>query len=133
MEQLFEQASRRKLRFTSFGGAITVEDLWDLPLQHPHKLNLDNLALELSQQVKEFEGKTSFVTPEKTPKNEDLLLAFEVVKHIIAVKVAERDARKLESDKAAKKQKLLELLDKKENEALEGLSAEEIRKQIAEL
>lgn len=133
MEQLFEQATRKKLRFSTVSGTLSVEDLWDLPLTSKNFLNLDTLAQALNAQVKETEGTISFVTPEKSPKNEELELSFEIVKHIIAVKVAERDARKDANERADKKQKLLALLDKKENEQLEGLSAEELRKQIAEL
>lgn len=133
MENIFELASRKKLRFIGFSGTLSVEDLWDLPLQHTSKLSLDGLAIQLNRQLEQSRGVVSFVKPEQSKDNEELELSFEIVKHIIAVKVAERDARKLAADKADKKQKLLALLDKKENEQLEGLSAEEIRKQIAEL
>lgn len=134
MEQIFEQASRKKLRFAVQGvGILTVEDLWDLPLQSKTKPNLDTLAMGLHAQIKEAEGETSFVKPETNGVSEQLTLSFEIVKHIIGVKVAERDTAAAARDKAEKKQKLLGLLAQKQDEELTNLSIDEIKAKIAEL
>jgi hypothetical protein len=129
---VFEQASRLKLRFQTTVGQLSVEDLWELPLQHQSRPNLDDLAKGLNRELKDVRNDESFVKPEV--KGSELLeLRFAIVKHIIDVKVLERDARQQQAKKAEEKQKLLALLDQKENQALESLSVDEIRARIAAL
>lgn len=133
MNDIFEKASRLKLRFIGFGGALSVEDLWDLPLQHNTRPNLDDIAKDLNRQVKEAEGETSFVKPANNSLSEKLALSFEIVKHVINVKVTERDARQEATARAEKKQKLLALIDTKQNQELEGKSLEELQKMVNDL
>lgn len=133
MNDIFEKASRLKLRFVGFSGTLSVEDLWDLPLTHASKINLDDLAKALSRQVKDAEGETSFVKPASNKANEQLELSFEIVKYVIGVKVAERDARLEAAGRAEKKQKLLALIDTKQNQELEGKSLEELQKMVNDL
>ena len=79
---IFEQASRRGLRFTTGQGAVTTEDLWDMPLTHARRgYSLDDLAKDLRRQLKDNE-EVSFVTP-VTRSDEVLQLKFDIVKHII--------------------------------------------------
>jgi hypothetical protein len=44
MSNLFERATRLKLRFSTNKNEITVEDLWELPLQSKTGFDLDNVA-----------------------------------------------------------------------------------------
>lgn len=133
MNDIFEKASRLKLRFVGYGGTLSVEDLWDLPLQSNTKANLDDIAKDLNRQVKEAEGETSFVKPTNNSLSEKLALSFEIVKHVIGVKVTERDARLEAAGRAEKKQKLLALIDNKQNQELEGKSLEELQKMVNDL
>jgi hypothetical protein len=78
-------------------------------------------------------GEVSFVeevTSEDKVENE---LRLEILKDIIAVKLAERKAKQDEKAKAQEKQRLLEILAKKKDSALEELSVEEIQKRIEAL
>ena len=79
---IFEKAAREKLRFSTVNGLISVEDLWDLPLEGK-RLNLDSIAIELNKQLQD-ESNQSFVA-KKTAGNEATVLRFEIVKHIISV------------------------------------------------
>ena len=126
---MFQQASRAQLRFNSPKGLLTVEDLWLLPLTSTTgKANLDDIARGLHLELKS-DNAVSFVEPTK-PANERGQLAFDIVKHIIGVRLAENAKAAEAAVNKAKKQKLLEILDHKQNEALGSLSIEELRAQI---
>lgn len=123
---MFEKACRAKLRFETQQGMLTVEDLWDIPLTNTRgRANLDDIARGLSKKLKETETE-SFVV--KAPKaDEATQLAFELVKHIIEVRLAENEAAQLIKTNKEKKQRLLALIAKKENEQDEGRSLEDLR------
>lgn len=128
-ENIFEQASRMKLRFSTQRGALTAEDLWDLPLTSSRSDvdSLDDIARKLNTVLKTYEEE-SFV-PTTAKKNKGQLanqVAFDIVKHIIGVKVAEADAREVAQERAAKKQRLLELVNKKDQEAEANMTREEL-------
>lgn len=126
---MFEQATRLKLRFDSGRGLITVEDLWDLPLSStsPNRPNLDSIAIALHRQTRESAEVVSFVTPAAVDAGRfELGLAFEIVKHVIQVKVKERDRAKEEADRKEKKQRLLQLIAQKQDQALAEKSVDEL-------
>lgn len=123
---IFEKASKKKIRFATTKGSLTTEDLWDLSLQ-----SLDKLAIDINRQIK-AEGEESFIGT-KTAKSTELQLKFDLVKYIIEFKLSEQEAAKKRTEKSAKAAQLRELLEKKELEALDNLSADDIKKQLAEL
>jgi len=128
--EMFEQASLLKLRFDSPRGLLSVEDLWDLVLTSPsgNRANLDAIAIDLNRQIKDASDTVSFVSPTTEDSGKaELALKFEIVKHIIRVRVAERDAAKELSERREKKQRLLELIARKQDQELEGKSVDELR------
>lgn len=128
---LFETATRKKYRFVSAFGLISVEDLWSLALiDTPANKGLDGIARALFKELKEADDE-SFVRPKGT--NEDLANRLEIVKHIINVKMSEQEANEKALLKAKEKQRLLEILHEKKDEDLKGLSVEELEKRIADL
>lgn len=131
MDSLFEQASRLKIRFPTNVGLLTVEDLWDLPLAHINRVSLDDVAKFLHRAIKDSEEE-SFVV-KATSVNEKLQIAFDTVKHIITVKLAEKEAAALAATNREKKQKLLSLLAEKNDEQLKGSSVEELQAMIQAL
>lgn len=131
---MFDIATRNKLRVATQVGHISVEDLWDLPLtSNGRSLNLDDIAIELNKQVKATADQVSFVNPTKDATNESLLLAFDIVKHIISVKVAERDAAAVRKELHDKKQRILSLIDQKKNEKLAEKTVEELEAMVGAL
>lgn len=129
---MFEKASRLKLRFETPKGAVSVEDLWDLPLTSATgKANLDDIARNLHKRTKSDET-ISFVEPSTAVSSEDRL-AFEVVKHVITVRLAENAALAQARANKEKKQALLAILAQKQNEQLSALSVDELQKQIEAL
>ena len=128
---MFEKASRMKLRFVTASGLVTVEDLWDMPLIHANRLNLDDIARALHRQLKSMDD-VSFVNPDQEV-DETLQLKFDIVKHIIDVRVAENKAVLTARANREKKQKLLEIISQKENEGLMNTSLDELRKMAESL
>ena len=126
----FEQASRLALRFTTPKGSLSVEDLWDLPLTTTGTgATLDNIAKNLNRQIKEADTESFVVTATKA--DAELQLKFELVKHIISVRLSENEAARTAKERKEQKQKLAEILDRKKNAALENLSVEELEAALA--
>jgi hypothetical protein len=123
MTNLFEQATRAKLRYTLAKGTVTTEDLWDLRLE-----DLDTLAKRLNKEIKDS-NEESFITT-RSASNKKLELAFEIVKHVIAVRLAEKEKRAKSAENAARRIKLLELIAEKEDENTKGKSIEELRAEL---
>ena len=130
---LFEQATRSKLRVSTIKAVLNVEDLWDLPLisKSGAQVNLDDLARAAYKEMEESACQ-SFVQ-KSTKISEIAKLRFDIIKHIIDVKLADRDAASERAEKAAKKQRILELIATKEDESLAGKSLEELQKLAGEL
>lgn len=130
---IFEKASRLKIRFETSKGDLSVEDLWDLPLNHSKAPNLDDIAIDLYSKLKAVDV-PSFVT--KAPKSEDIeemQLRFDLVKHIISVRQQDMLLAENAKKNADKKQQILALIQKKENENLENLSKEELEEMARSL
>lgn len=127
---MFEQASRQGFRFNSARGFLTVEQLWTLPLTSTQGFDLDTIAKDVYRQIKAGEEE-SFVNPTKNSVQEELGVHMDILKYIIATKIAEAQAAKDRLQNKAKLDKILGLVAAKDDEALSGLSKEELLK-IAE-
>ena len=128
----FEQATRRKFRFNTSKGPITVEDLCDLPLTATNnRPNLDDLAKDLNEQLKSS-ARVSFVR--KTPDvDESAQLAFDIVLHIIKTKLDEQEAARKAADAREQKQKIMALIEQKKDAALSASSLEELQEMLKNL
>ncbi len=129
---IFEQATRRAIRFESAKGDLSVEQLWDLPLQSRNQFDLDTIAKTVNRQLNAV-TEESFVSVRENPAKEILSLKLEIVKHIISVKLQEAEEARNRANKASEKEKLLRLLDEKQNEALRALTPEEIQERLKAL
>jgi len=127
---MFEKASRLKLRFDSPQGLLTAEELWDMPLTstRPNRANLNDIAKEVSRELKAH-GEEDFVNP-KTTVDEGLQLKLDIVKHVIQVRQAENAAALELSERKQKKERILELIARKQDQALESKSEEELREMV---
>jgi len=133
-EEMFVQASRRKLRFPSSQGYISVEDLWDLPLTSTktNQANLDAIAMKLDKEIKESGVTRSFVT-ESANANEELEIQFGIVIHIINIRKAENAAKILAAKNRESKEKIREILAKKKDESLSSKSEAELEEILASM
>ena len=124
---MFEQAARLKLRFPTSKGELAVEDLWDLPLtSQAGKANLDELARELYQRVEQAPT-ISFVNSTKNPGDVVAKLKFDIELHVINTRLAENEAANKAKDIRERKQKIMALIEQKQNEQLAGSSIDDLR------
>ena len=131
---IFELASRKKFRFDTSKGQVTVEDLWDLPLTSTtNRPNLDDIAKDLYKQMKE-DKEVSFVKSDAAVSADFNIVKakFDIVKHIIDVKLAEAEAAKKAKDTKARNQRILELIAQKDDEALASKTREELLAMLSE-
>ncbi len=123
--ELFMQSTKMGLRFP-FNGNLSTEDLWALSLE-----NLDALYRKLRRQIKDS-GEDSLLTT-ISQSDTETQIKVEVVKAVVAAKLADRDAAKALTARNAQKQKLLEVLARKQDAALEQMTAKQIEAALAEL
>ena len=131
-ENIFELAIRKKIRFPSARGDLTAEDLFDLPLESKNAFDLDNVAKAVNTKLRAV-TEDSFVATRVNPEKGRLELALSIVKAVIEEKLTEAEERKQASRKSMARVKILEALAEKETDELKTLSAEELRKKLAEL
>jgi hypothetical protein len=129
----FEKASRKKLRFDTMRGALSVEDLWDLPLTARGKAvtNLDDIARGLHKQLKSGDD-ISFVIADRK-SDETVQLKFDIVKHIIDVRVTEAKRALEDEERAARKQRILAIIADRQDEDLRKMPTEELQKALVSL
>lgn len=109
-----------------YRGVLSVEDLWDLSLEQ-----LDPIAINLNKRLKESQTESFIKT--RTKDTTELELKFNIVKHIIDVKLQEQEERIVAAEKKAKRQKILDLMAKKQDAELESKSYEELAKELEAL
>ena len=124
-KNMFEVATRTKMRFP-FKGMISVEDLWDLSVQ-----NLDKVCKTLNSQRKEAQEES--LLNAKASEDEALDTQIAIVKYIFDVKSEEHAAIVKAAENKEKKQKIMALMAKKDDEKMENMSKEELQKLLDEL
>ncbi len=129
---IFEQATRAKIRFSTPVGMLSVEDLWDLPLTSTRaRANLDDVARLLDAELKSTSS-VSFVN-DVSEVNAKTKLAFDVVIHVINTKIAEAKAAKSAADVREKKQKIMAIIERKQEESLSAASIDDLQQMLASL
>lgn len=132
MSNLFEVAARNKFRFSTSRGLVTVEDLWDLPLTSTTgKANLDDVARAIHANLQSSDN-VSFVNTAQV-KDETEQLKMDIVKHVISVKLAENAAASQARETREKKQRIMEVMERKKDEALSNASLEDLQKMLEAL
>ena len=125
VEDIFEKATRGKFRF-EHAGLIGVEELWDLSLE-----GLDSIFKQLNSQLKQVNEESLLEV--KSDEDEKIAVKVEIIRHIVAIKLAEQKAKEEESERAAKKQQLYKILQEKQIEEIKGNTVENIQQMIDEL
>ena len=123
-QDIFEKGTRLKVRFDSSKGLLTMEDLCVIPLK-TGVVNLNKIAQALSKEIKDS-GEESFVA--ESTANPITQLKFDIVRHIIAVRLGENKAKQDAVVAKEKKELITSLISKKKNAALEEMSLEDLEK-----
>lgn len=128
--EIFKKASKKKLRFNTNRGVLSVEQLWDLS-----KDEIRQLVIKAREAAKKSSGEVadtelSFLdSPAKTKATDDEL-RFEILKDIyLTKKSAEEKAQKRAEIKENNK-KILDLIARKQDEALEKKSISQLEKML---
>ena len=124
-EKMFEIATRSKFRFP-YKGQISVEDMWELSLTA-----LDSVFKALNAQIKQVKEESLLST--KSKADETLELQIEIVKYIVSVKLAEKEAREKAAVNKEMKQKIMQIKAARQDKALLEASDEDLDKLLAEL
>lgn len=124
-KNLFEIATRNRYRF-NYKGVMTVEDLWSLSVEA-----LDSIFKTLNRQKKTADEDSLLAT--KTAADTELANKIELVKYIVSVKLAEAEARANAAEKKAKRDKILEIMAKKQDETLENMDLKDLEVELAKL
>ncbi len=125
VENIFEYATRHKVRFP-FKGNLSVEDLWDLRVE-----DLDQIFKTLHAKQKQSQEESLLNTKNKEEELIDIQIA--IIKYIVVVKLAEKEAQKKAAENKAKKQKIMAIMAARDEKALENSSDEELRRMLEEL
>ena len=124
MSDMFEKAVKGKYRFP-YKGQIVVEDLYDLPLG-----SLDTVFKTLNAEVKKTDEESLLQT--KSEEDDILATKIEIVKYIFNEKLEEKKNRQEAAERKEKKQKIMQIIATKEDEALRNASVEDLQKMLGE-
>ena len=132
MTNIFEQASRKALRFQTVKGELTVEQLWQLNLDKG-EVNLYQLATELVADVNSKPQKELSFFKKKTNKNELAELKFAIIEHIVITKVSEIEENESAAVRKSEIDEIDRLISQKEAESKASMSLEDLKKLKAKL
>lgn len=124
-KNLFEIATRNRYRF-NYKGVMTVEDLWSLRVE-----DLDAIFKMLNRQKKTSDEDSLLAT--KSAEDQDLANKIDIVRYIVSVKLADAADRVSAAEKKAQRDKILEIVAKKKDKALEDMGIEDLMKKLEEL
>ena len=122
MSNMFEKAVKGKYRFP-YKGQIAVEDLYDLPLGA-----LDTVFKTLNAEVKKTDEESLLQT--KSEEDDILSTKIEIVKYIFNEKLEEKKNRQEAAERKEKKQKIMQIIATKQDEALRNASVEDLQKML---
>lgn len=124
-KNLFEIATRNRYRF-NYKGVMTVEDLWSLRVE-----DLDAIFKALNRQKKTADEDSLLAA--KSAEDQDLANKIDIVRYIVSVKLAEAAERVSAAEKKAQRDKIMEIVAKKKDKALEDMGIEDLMKKLEEL
>lgn len=125
VENIFKYAAQHKVRF-KYNGWIATEDLYDLTTRQ-----LDEIYKSLKREEKANEEES--LLDNQSDENVELAVKIEIVKDIVKDKLQSIEDRNKAAEIREKKNKILDILARKQDEDLQSKSVEELVKMLEEL
>ena len=126
MDNIWIEALKKKYRF-EFKGLINLEDLFDLRL-----VDLDYIYKNLKRDENDLQVE-SLLDASKNPLKRELEIKINIVKSIFEMKEAEIEKTKIALANKAQRDKILAIIENKQDQELSEKSIEELRKIYDEL
>lgn len=126
MANIFERASKKKLRFKTSRGQLSTEALWDLSLE-----SLDTIAIAVNKRIKDNDVESFINKPKKELSDDKLRL--DVLKHIIEYKLTLQERAVARQAKEAKIAQIKNLIVENENKELSEKPVAELQKMLEAL
>jgi hypothetical protein len=128
-----QRALVEKWRFETKRGSLSLEEVYALPLKGNNGVNLDEVAKAIYAQIPKDDAVISFVDDVKSTHATIAEAQLEIVKDRISQLQSAARAHQEEVARAQEVAVYRNLLAKKQQEALENLTADELRARLAEL
>ena len=134
VHELFVEATKNHWRFQGTGIIASVEDLWELSTA-----KIDDIARNIDSEIKEINahpmslsesvnhGKIGDELSESDARRRDLSNKMDILRFILETRREEAEKFAAESEKAARKNRILELSAKKEDQKFDDMSVEDLR------
>lgn len=123
---MYKEGIKRKLRFPTNRGLVNIEDLNDMSLKQ-----LDASAKIVNKALKTSEEE-SFIS-EVSKESESARLTLDILKDVIADKLAEKAEAAGRVAKKAEKEKYIAALARKQDEGINSMTEAELKAKLAEL
>lgn len=123
-QNIYKYAAKNGLRFF-YRGVISVEELFDLDVT-----TLDSIYKNLKREQRDTNEES--LIESKTSADTDLEIKIAIVTDIVKDKLEAVEKAKKAAEKKERKQKILNIIDTKQNEALQNKSIEELTQLLSE-
>ena len=128
--EIFKKASKKKLRFNTNRGVLSVEQLWDLPKDEIRQLVIKSREAFKKSSGEVNDSELSFLDAPVKVKATDDELRFEILKDIYITKRSAEEKAQKKAEARANNKKILELIARKQDEALEKKSIKDLEKML---
>ena len=126
MDELWIECIKHKYRW-NYRGLINVEDLFDLTLKE-----LDGIYRKLKKEFEDLGG-DSLIDDEDTPFKKELENKLSILKFVFKIKQDEIDERRRKIENLEEKQKIMRIIEDKQNKELSDKSIEELNELLDKL
>lgn len=124
--EMYKQASRLCLRFQTSKGPLSVEQLWSLSMK-----DLANSIKAVNEVLKKESGdELSFLSETTEVVDVENSLRFAILKDVYVTKKSEMENARDEAKRKEERQKIMGIIARKQENALEEMSIEDLTKML---
>ena len=131
-DSIFLAATRRKLRFPSAKGNLSIEQLWDIPLTSRGDFSVNSIAVAINREFKSLQDE-SFVDVSPNPRRDELALSLEILKEVIRIRQEEAQQAQAAAARDSLRRQIQVAIADKEQEELTSGSLDELKARLREL